>query len=226
MNKIKIEVAVGLLVVIGMIILGYFTILMKDEIYSDKNYYSLEVVFPSANGLKKGDNVTVLGVSSGEVFSVDLLDNEVLVKLQMFNQFKLYENYIVKIRAEGALGDKYIDIQPGYEFDENRTYTKIDMNERLVGERSGDLMAAIEDLVAKNEDALEDSLNNIRDITQNIKVITRKINNGEGTLGKLLSDDKTINEADKLISELKETVEDAREQAPVTSFIRAALTAF
>ncbi len=49
---------------------------------------------------------------------------------------------------------------------------------------------------------------------------------GQGTLGKLVNENKVYNNADDLIKELKDTMEDAREQAPITSFIRAALLAF
>ena len=38
--------------------------------------------------------------------------------------------------------------------------------------------------------------------------------------------EKLINKAQTLVDELKDVVEDVREQAPITSFIRAALTAF
>ncbi len=240
MSKIKIEIAVGILFIIGMLILGYFTILMKNEIYDEKEYTHIEISFPEANGMKKGDAVTILGVSSGQIEDVILDGNAVLIKAKIFNKTTLYENYTVKIRAEGALGDKYLDIKPGVAFDENRTYAVVDMSRRLTGTKSGDLLAAIEDLLAKNENALSDSLdnineitgnfkesvNNMNDITKNIKDVTDKINRGEGSIGKLLSNDDTINQADELIAEVRETIEDAREQAPVTSFIRAALTAF
>ncbi|MBN1501080.1 MAG: MCE family protein [Spirochaetes bacterium] len=240
MSKLKIEVAVGILFLLGMFILGYFTILMKDEIYDEKDYHHIEVEFPEANGIKKGDSVTILGVHSGQIEDVILEENLVIIKAKIFNKPALYENYTVKIRAEGALGDKYLDIKPGIAFDEERSYAVVDINKRLTGTKSGDLLAAIEDLLAKNENALSDSFNNINDITSNLKEtvnnlnnitrdvkdVTAKINRGEGTLGKLLSEDTTLNQADELLAEVKETIEDAREQAPVTSFIRAALTAF
>lgn len=226
MSKIKMEIAVGILFLFGMAVMGYFTLIMKDEIYDAKEYKKFEVEFPAAAGLKKGDAVTVLGVYSGEVTSVELDGNKVLVGAKVFNEFIMYENYKIKIRAEGALGDKFVDIQPGKEFDEERSFAVITLNERLIGDKSGDILVAIEDLIAKNENVLSESVENINDITQNIKILTSKINRGEGTLGKLLSDDSTLNQADELLYEVKETIEDAREQAPVTSFIRAALTAF
>jgi phospholipid/cholesterol/gamma-HCH transport system substrate-binding protein len=63
-------------------------------------------------------------------------------------------------------------------------------------------------------------------VSANLAVVTAKLSSGEGTIGRLLMHDKMYQDADDLVKELRESVEDAREQAPVTSFIRAALTAF
>jgi phospholipid/cholesterol/gamma-HCH transport system substrate-binding protein len=60
----------------------------------------------------------------------------------------------------------------------------------------------------------------------NIKSITQKIDEGKGTLGKLINDNRVHENTDGLIKELRDAIEDTREQAPITSFIRAALTAF
>ena len=56
--------------------------------------------------------------------------------------------------------------------------------------------------------------------------ITEKIDTGQGTLGKLINENRVHDSTDGLIKELRDAIEDTREQAPVTSFIRAALTAF
>ena len=56
--------------------------------------------------------------------------------------------------------------------------------------------------------------------------ISDKINYGQGTIGKLINKDNIHAQTDQLVKELRETIEDAREQAPITSFIKAALTAF
>jgi len=45
-----------------------------------------------------------------------------------------------------------------------------------------------------------------------------KLTKGEGTLGKLVNDKALYEQAERLASELRQAVEDAREQAPVTSF--------
>jgi len=61
---------------------------------------------------------------------------------------------------------------------------------------------------------------------RNLRSFSEKLNSGQGTLSKLLTDDKIANQASDLLEQLRDTIEDAREQAPVTSFIKAALMAF
>ena len=220
MNKIRNELAVGILFFIGLAILGYFTIIMKDDLFESRTYYYFTIVFPDIEGLGKSDRVKINGVESGIVDHVQLLDsNKVLVKVKMYNEFILYENYQIKIKNETALGGKYISINPGYRFKDGKYYAVIEKPENLSGESSGDLFGSITELIAENRSNIYKSIRNISEITS-------KINKGNGTLGKLVNENKVHDDADNLITEVRETVEDSREQAPITSFIRAALMAF
>lgn len=96
----------------------------------------------------------------------------------------------------------------------------------LQGEAASDPVAGISELIEENRV-------NVRRTLDNIASITGKINRGEGTIGHLVNDDDLHRNANTLLSdaqvvvkELRESLEDTREQAPVTSFLRAALTAF
>ncbi len=96
----------------------------------------------------------------------------------------------------------------------------------LQGKSSGDPIAGLAELISENRE-------NVRKTIQNIRDITSKINKGQGTLGQLINDDELHRNASTLVDdaqvvarELRESLEDQREQAPVNSFIRAMLTAF
>ena len=99
------------------------------------------------------------------------------------------------------------------------TYAVVESRNNLKGERMIDAFTEFSELIAENRPNLYKTI-------KNIKEITGKINAGQGTLGKLVNENKVYNNADDLIKELRDTMEDAREQAPITSFIRAALLAF
>jgi len=94
------------------------------------------------------------------------------------------------------------------------------------GETSGDPVAGIASMIEENKSNVRKTIKNIADITTNIRT-------GKGTVGKLIYEDELHRNASTLLAdaqvvlkELRESLEDTREQAPVTSFLRAALTAF
>lgn len=217
--NIKNEIAVGIFFFIAIIILGYYTILMGEKIFESDDYYYMSVIFPDVHGLGLKDKVKVNGVSSGSVVDIQLKNNRVYVKLKMFNDFILFENYTIKIKNETTLGGKYVSISPGYNYFKGKTYAVIESRENLIGEPAGDVFEMLITLIGENRD-------NIFNTLKNIKEITGKINSGKGTLGKLINENQVHENADSLIKEIRDAMEDTREQAPVTSFIRAALTAF
>lgn len=59
-----------------------------------------------------------------------------------------------------------------------------------------------------------------------IETITRNINEGKGTLGKFAQDDKVYNETQRILTQLRETIEDLREQTPISTFMGALFSAF
>jgi phospholipid/cholesterol/gamma-HCH transport system substrate-binding protein len=96
----------------------------------------------------------------------------------------------------------------------------------LQGQNAGDPVAGLAEMISENRD-------DVRRTIQNVAEITDKINNGRGTIGLLINDNQLhenattlVTDARLVVRELRESLEDTREQAPVTSFIRAALTAF
>ena len=104
--------------------------------------------------------------------------------------------------------------------DENgRQYAVITTRDNLVGTSVPDPFTLLSRLIADNRGNVNATVKNLRDITD-------KINSGKGTLGKIINEDTVHGQATDLIKQLQDTIEDTREQAPITSFLRAALTAF
>ncbi|MBN1533566.1 MAG: MCE family protein [Spirochaetes bacterium] len=217
--KIRLEIPVGIVFLLAMGVLGYYTIIMSKEVFRQEETYPMVVMFSNVEGLKENATVKVNGVASGSVESVALAGHQVKVSLRLYQRFPLYENYAITIKNETALGVKGVSIFPGYPSDTaGRTYRQLAWNETLEGK--------LEDPFESFTRMVEENRDNIRVTMLNLRQITEKINAGQGTLGKLINDDGVHSDTNKLVKELREAVEDSREQAPVTSFIRAALTAF
>ena len=223
MINLRNELAVGLMFFIGLAILGYFTIVMKDEIFETRLSHPMSAEFPAINGLQKGERVKMFGVDIGAVTKISLNGRKVLVDFKIYEEQVFYENYLVEIRAESIMMGKFLAIDPGTEYSGKKKNEVMDISKPLQGKVPVDVIALMENILTENRSDVRESVSNIKTISANIKDVTGKITRGEGTLGKLLTEDQT-KDAQQLMKEVRDTIEDAREQAPVTSFIRSIIT--
>lgn len=213
------EFVVGVVFIFAMSVLGYFTI-VRGDLLDKREYYPCTVIFDDVEGLTVGTKVLINGVESGTVTSIDLMpDSMVIVTLKLYRYFTLYENYKIVLKNQSTLGGKVITVNPGNAESEGRLYEVVGSMKDLHGHSISDPLAKISELIDENRD-------NIKVAITNLKEFSEKINKGEGTIAKLVNEDTLHDQTNKLIRELRDTVEDSREQAPVTSFIRAFLTAF
>jgi phospholipid/cholesterol/gamma-HCH transport system substrate-binding protein len=213
------ELIVGIVFFFAMAVLGYYTII-RGEIFDNKEFYNATVIFEDVEGLSIGAKILVNGVESGTVSSIELMpDSKVAVNMKLFKVFTLYENYKVTLKNQTALGGRVIIINPGtHEIDGQEFYAVTSMV-NLSGKTIGDPLTKLSEVIDENGEEIKDTIKNINEFS-------RKINKGNGTIAKLVNTDTLHKDTEDLLQELKDTIEDAREQAPVTSFIRAALTAF
>lgn len=223
MARVRNEIAVGVLFFLGMAILGYFTVMMKDEIFDTRTYRSYVADFPSVNGLQKGERVKMFGVPVGSVTDITIVGRSVRIFFKLSEKVPFYSNYSLEIRSESIMMGKYIDIDPGTVMSENKPNELVDRKTVLIGNEPIDMMAAIETVIKENRSNLRASIANLKDISEDVKEVTDKIARGEGTIGKLVKEDQTQGVKD-LVKEARDTLEDSREQAPITSFIRSILT--
>ncbi len=184
------------------------------------------------------------------------IGQRVAITVELQKEVVFYENYEVAIKNESIISGKLISIDPGSArpgrdgktpaqirtFSTNpdelaeldRTALEHFLLNRdkepdlavLQGKTSGDPVAGIAELISENRE-------DVRATIENVREITRKINEGQGTLGLLVNDDELhrnantlVTDAQTVVRELRESLEDTREQAPVNSFVRAALTSF
>lgn len=75
-------------------------------------------------------------------------------------------------------------------------------------------------------DKLEGTIKNAEKVTGELAEVSQKINKGQGSLAKLVNDDAIFRETKALLKEVRESVEDLREQAPINSFIGVVFSAF
>ncbi len=113
MDKSKLELVVGVFVLVGIVSLGYLSIkLGKLEIIGG-DLYEVEALFNSASGLKPGATVEIAGVEVGRVKTISLKEDRAMVKLAVQNGTKLYSDTIASIKTRGIIGEKFLALSPG-----------------------------------------------------------------------------------------------------------------
>lgn len=241
---------VGAIFSVALVVVGYFTVMTEGGPVQKRGEF-LKINFKNSEGIKVGNKVTVQGVPFGYVSNIRLIQidengavlpagevgvaTRVEVTILLKEPVRMYENYDIAIRNESLLSGRVISIDPGTSesTDEGkgapRTFQVVDYKSgaaSLKGRVLQDPLVSLSELIAENRGDIRKTFSNVADITT-------KINSGDGTLGRLINRDDlhtnvntVLTDAQIVLRELREGLEDTREQAPVTSFIRAALSSF
>jgi phospholipid/cholesterol/gamma-HCH transport system substrate-binding protein len=109
----RVNVAVGLFLVLGILALGYLSIKLGRVSFLGGGGYPVIVEFPSVGGLKAGSSVEIAGVEIGRVESIGLADYQARVVLRLNRDVQLQEDSIASIKTKGLIGEKYVRISPG-----------------------------------------------------------------------------------------------------------------
>src|SRR5436190_2055945 len=113
MERTRINVAVGLFVLLGLLALGYLSVKLGHVSFLGGGGYLVFAEFPSVGGLKPGSAVEIAGVEIGRVESIGLKDYQALVTLRIASRVTLQEDSIASIKTKGLIGEKYLRISPG-----------------------------------------------------------------------------------------------------------------
>ncbi|MGE0526388.1 MAG: MlaD family protein [Bdellovibrionales bacterium] len=115
--SLKHEIKVGLFTMAGVILFAVSVILLGGDKWFFTSRYELKVRLPEVQGLGRGSVVTLAGVPVGNVGEIKFIagstDVEVSLGLNADIQHRITEGSLASIKTQGALGDKYIYIEPG-----------------------------------------------------------------------------------------------------------------
>ncbi|MBI1962254.1 MAG: outer membrane lipid asymmetry maintenance protein MlaD [Candidatus Rokubacteria bacterium] len=113
MERTRVNTAVGIFLLVGILALGYLSIKLGRVSFLGASGYVVIVDFPSVGGLKAGSNVEIAGVEIGRVETIRLADYQARVTLRLNADVKLQEDAIASIKTKGLIGEKYLKISPG-----------------------------------------------------------------------------------------------------------------
>jgi phospholipid/cholesterol/gamma-HCH transport system substrate-binding protein len=198
-----VELRVGILVIASFAFLAAAIFLVGGEAGLFTETYSVTAVFESANGMKRGAEVQLEGVPVGSVESVRVLDSadpmqSVGIRMNINVDYRemIRTDSIMTIGTIGLLGDGYVDIARGY------TGEVIPDGGTIQGSSGGSIREIIE--------GTDDIVANIGILSDQVQEITGRVSEGEGTLGKLLTDAAIYDNVASATSEANLLVRDAR----------------
>lgn len=179
----RLKVRVGLLIVTSLVVFGFAILLMGKERRLFENKVPFEIHFSRINGLRVGAPISLTGVTVGSVESInfppDVRKNIVVVQIKVVGDVgpRIRKDMIARIRTQGVLGDKFIELSGGSMGSEPLS--------------PGGLIPSInpidyEALLGESGDVVQ----NFTEATNSLKNILKSVEEGKGLLGQLVTSDE------------------------------------
>lgn len=201
---------VGIFFILGMAILAVLT--FRIERFTEWwNYYDLIAYFDEAKGLEVKSDVTLAGIKVGDVKSVTVEGDKIKAVISIQKSIAIRKGSEASIISDFLLGKSHINItlaspsNPAYNAGEIIKTVEspgfIDMVSKLDNTLTGlqnmtEPLKDIQKLFDSLKDtgrALKSSIPRLNKILDSTLGIADKINSGQGTLGKLITDEALIN---------------------------------
>ncbi|WP_432670242.1 MlaD family protein [Flavobacterium sp. SM2513] len=193
MERKNYKIRLGLFVTAGIILffLAIFVIGKQKNLFDP--VFEVKANFQNVSGLQVGNAVRFSGINVGTVDQISIVNDstvQVTMLVKKDVQKFIKEDSEAGIGSEGIIGDKLIVLSRGGK------------SNKVVKE--GQLIASTEPV---ETDAIMESLqitaDNAAIATGEITEILAKVNDGQGSLGKLINDDSMAEDLDATMSNLK-----------------------
>ena len=188
LDKSKLELKLGIFVFIGLVIL-VFLVLSIGDFRTWNAGYNIFVEFGFVNGVKIGAPVRFAGVDVGEVEDIEIILNpqtkttKIKILVWVNNKAQIPIDSTVWVNTLGLLGEKYIEIIAGENFDE--------------------LLKPHDTIVGNDPVAMHEVTQLTKKLAKDVDESIIRLNKQEGTVGKLLFDDKLYQDLEELVVDIK-----------------------
>lgn len=197
-QQVLTEISVGLFMVLVLAALFILTVALSREALFRRSE-PLEIVFDSVVGLRPGDNIGARGVTVGKVNAIKLEKDGVHVYAMLDTPIFLREDYRAEIKASSVLGGRFVEIDEGTD-----AAGPLAPKTVLKGSSKPDLMDVATDTISEIRVALNDGiLEDLKVTMHQIRAISEGLNNGKGTLGRLLADDQLYTDLEATVANFR-----------------------
>lgn len=194
-NKNAYKVRLGIFVSLGLLILFIiiFFIGTNQNLFSSK--FKISTNFGNVSGLQVGGQVRFSGISVGTIENIEIInDSTVNVIASIDSEVKKFikKDSKASIASEGVIGDRILTISQGStKSPEVKDGARIESFEPV---EFDDILSSIQ-VTAENAEIITDEL----------AMLLSDINDGEGTIGKLMNDEDMARDLDKTMENLRKS---------------------
>jgi phospholipid/cholesterol/gamma-HCH transport system substrate-binding protein len=186
---------VGIFTLLGLAIFIITILTLGSQRKTFEKSITVKSFFENVNGLQKGNNIWFSGVKVGVIKKV-LITGKGLVEVDMnieqqSKQF-IRKDAKAKLSTDGLIGNKIIEIYGG-----TLTAAEIESGDILATDKLLSTDAMLNTLSQNNDNLLR--------ITNDFKIISSRLVKGEGSIGKLLTDETMVNQINATTSTLQNT---------------------
>ncbi len=201
---ISTEAKVGFVFFLGLAILAVSTIMVgQGELSLYKRGYTIDVVFPSVGGLRKNDSVELAGMEVGKVENLRIERDGVRVSLQLDEGVEIKRDSSISILEKSLLGGRIVSISMGSPGED--TVASGDTVKGKLVPAAAELVARASQMVEKLDETLnelEETMPKFASILGSMDEIAKKVEEGGGVLGKLISDEELGEKLEETLTEL------------------------
>ena len=183
------ELKVGTFILVG-IAIGFLIVFSIGDINLSREGYNITIKFGFASGLGPAAPVRLAGVSVGNVNGVKVVYSDqdkkshAEVHAWIESSARIEEDAKITINTLGLLGEKYLEIIPGTP------------GKPII--KTGAVM------IGKDPVIMEKLTENLVDISNSANVIIKRLEKGEGAIGKLLTEDSVYDDLKSIMGNFKD----------------------
>lgn len=191
----KIKIGVFAIAGLAVLVLAIFFIGNKKSLFSAT--FNVHGLFKNVNGLQIGNNVRFAGINVGVVDDIQIMtDSSVNVMLTLNEDVRKFikKDAKLSIGSDGLMGDKLVVISPGG----GTSNEPVNNGEKLVAVNPLDV-----DKIINKFTKIAD---NAGDLVEGLASIVNKVNNGKGSIGRLLNNDKMARNMESTVKQAQTTM--------------------
>ncbi|MGY8716217.1 MAG: MlaD family protein [Verrucomicrobiia bacterium] len=231
MNNAQMSARVGLFFLLGLALIWITHESLNGNRLNDDAAYELTARFATIKELKAGDDVRLAGVGVGIVKETRLNGRHAEVVMQITDGVEVPEDSVATIAMSGLLGSNHVSLTLGRPDtaalsagstmrsedtpDLNTVISQVGEIGRKVEQALTQFTGALgtdgsqDSLMGKMNALLDDNRKKIETITTNMEIVTSRLKDGEGTLGKLFTEEDGYNELIAAIADIRSAAKSA-----------------